>query len=422
MQRTLYLWTAAVSTLLATVAIVNAARRPSFGGELRIETRAAMQALLPMYPDDPATLGVQARLSPLVFETYVRLDEHSQVQPWLATSWTHDVAHKFWVFQLRKGLKLHDGSAYAPAGGTFSVADDNPIEMILAELANPRSAVAVKRPDGSWLGTGPYKIARWDPGKSATLVANDQYWGGRPYLDSISLQMGRSLSDQAADLQLGKADVVEISVRDLRAAKQRGSTVWSSAPEEMLALQVDSAAKISREALALSVDRPAILNVLLQKQGEISGALVPAWISGYAFLFPAERNVAAARNLVPAPQSATFAYDRDDPVIRSIAERIAVNASEARITLRPTAGSADVRMVRLPLVSRDPFQQLREFALLLKVSPPVVTASPYEIEKSLIEKTGIIPLFHVPLSWALSPRVRNWPNLDDVWLDARSAP
>jgi hypothetical protein len=236
--------------------------------------------------------------------------------------------------------------------------------------------------------------------------------------------MGRNLTDQASDFQIGKADAIEIPVRDLRTARQRGSVVWSSPPQETLALQFRAANynPALRDALALLVDRAAIHNVLLQKQGEISGALLPGWVSGYAFLFPTERNVSSAKNLVATPQSLSFGYDHQDPVIRSIAERIAVNASEGRITLRQAAGTPDVSLVRLPLVSRDPWQALKELALLFKMGPPSVTETPYQIEKSLIESTGILPLFHLPPSWALSPRVRNWPNLEEVWMDARSSP
>ena len=420
----------ACAVALLSVASLSAARRPSYGGELRVEMRATIPTLEPSAtPDDPAAFGALRQLCPLVFETYVRLDEHGQAQPWLATSWTHDAAHKVWVFQMRKGVKFHDGSAYSPPGGTFSLPDDSPIEWILADLANPRNAVVLKTPDGGLIGTGPFKVTRWEAGKSATLTANDQYWGGRPYLDSISLQMGRNLADQASDFQIGKADAIEIPVRDLRTAKQRGSVVWSSMPAETIALQFGSASSfpVMREALALLVDRTAIYNVLLQKQGEISGALLPRWVSGYSFLFPTERNVANAKNLVPLPQSLTFGYDHQDPVMRSVAERIAVNASEGRITLRQAVGTPDVKLVRLPLTSRDAWQALRELVLLFKMPPPSPAASPYQIEKSLIESAGVVPLFHVPLSWALSPRVRNWPNpnwpnFDDVWLDVRAAP
>ncbi len=183
MRRTLLQWIAGISVvqtdaapvanrragfhpapLLCALALLNvasAARQPSYGGELRIETRAVINVLDPSAsPEDPVALGALRQLAPLVFETYVRLDERGQPQPWLATSWTHDPAHKLWVFQLRKGLKFHDGSAYSPAGNTFSVGDEYPIEWILADLANPRNAVSLKTQDGALVGTGPFRIAR----------------------------------------------------------------------------------------------------------------------------------------------------------------------------------------------------------------------------------------------------------------------
>ena len=79
------------------------------------------------------------------------------------------------------------------------------------------------------------------------------------------------------------------------------------------------------EAVALSIDRGAIYNVLLQKQGEISGALLPLWIGGYSFLFATERDVSRARQLASPPRTLAFAYDRQDAMMRAIGERIAVN-------------------------------------------------------------------------------------------------
>jgi len=177
-----------------------------------------------------------------------------------------------------------------------------------------------------------------------------------------------------------------------------------------------------RQALALSIDRASIHNVLLQKQGEISGALLPKWLTGYSFLFPAERDLAKAKQLVPSPQSMTLGYDRQDAAIRPIAERIAVNASEAAITLRQTAGTADVRLVRLPVTAGDPWLALQDMAALLRVAQPSPTASHYEAERALMESSGVIPLFHLPRGWMLSSKVKNWPRFEDVWLDPGAAP
>jgi ABC-type transport system substrate-binding protein len=421
MRRTALRSIAAANAVLALAVGLEAARRPHYGGELRVEMRAAIPSLDPaVVPDDPAALGAQRQWMPFVFETLVSLDDHGRPQPRLATSWTHDAARKAWIFQARKNVKLHDGSIWSPPGGSITVSDDRPIEQILRELAGARSAVAMKAEDGSLLGTGPFRIARWEAGKSAALAAHDQYWGGRPFLDSISIQMGRSLADQSSDFQIGKADAVEIAARDLRAPKQRGTAIGSTQPMETVALQFDGGRVPMpvRQALALSIDRVAILNVLLQKQGEISGALLPRWLTGYSFLFPGERDLAKAKQLVPAPQSLVFGYDRQDAVIRPIAERIAVNASEAGITLRQGTGTADVRLVRLPVTASDPWLALQDLTALLKVASPSPAANSYDAEKALIDSSGVIPLFHLPRGWMLSSRVKNWPRFEEVWLDA----
>src|SRR5690242_14251242 len=327
MRRTMWRSIAAASALFALAALLDAARRPRYGGELRVEMRANLRTLDPAEaPEDPAALAAQRLWQPVVFETLVRLDDHGQPQPWLATSWSHDPARKSWIFAARKDVKFHDGTPWQPAGGAISFPDDRRIEQILRELAGARNAITMRAADGTLLGTGPYRIAKWDAGKSATLAANDQYWGGRPYLDSIGIQMGRSLTDQANDFQVNRADVVEIGLRDLRSAKQRGTLTSETPPMETVALVFENGRVPPnvRAALALSIDRAAIHNVLLQRQGEISGALLPRWLSGYAFLFSAERDLAKAKQLAPAAMPLSFAYDRDDPMIRPIGERIAL--------------------------------------------------------------------------------------------------
>ena len=424
MRRTALRSIAAANVVLVLAAGLEAARRPRYGGEMRVEMRAAVASFDPaVVPDDPAALGAQRQWMPFVFETLVSLDDHGRAQPWLATSWSHDTAEKAWIFQARKNVKLHDGSTWSPPGGMIMIPDDRPIEQILRDLAGARSAVTVKAEDGSLLGTGPFRITKWEAGKTATLVAHDQYWGGRPFLDSISLQMGRSLVDQASDFQIGKADAVEIAARDLRAPKQRGTTIASTQPMETVALQFEGGRVPAsvRQALSLSIDRAAILNVLLQKQGEISGALLPNWLTGYSFLFPGERDLVKAKQLVQGPQSLTFGYDRQDPVIRPIAERIGVNANEIGITLRQGAGATDVRLVRVRVTANDAWLALQDFSALLKVAPPSPLATPYEVEKALIDSSGVIPLFHLPRGWMLSSRVKNWPRFEQVWLDPGAA-
>jgi len=428
MRRTIWRLIAAVSSLLATLsmtALLDAARRPRYGGELRVEMRASLRTLDPAeIPDDPAALAAQRLWLPAVFETLVRLDDHGQPQPWLATAWVHDPARKSWIFTARKDVKFHDGTPWSPAGGSISFPDDRPIEQILRELAGARNAITMRAADGTLLGTGPFRIAKWDAGKSATLVAHDPYWGGRPYLDSIGIQMAHTLAEQANAFQIGKADVTEIPLRDLRAAKQKGTLTSETPPMETLALAFENGRVPPnvRRALALSIDRAAIHNVLLQKQGEISGALLPRWLSGYAFLFPVERDVVKAKQMAPSAAPLSFVYDRDDPMIRPVGERIAVNAMEAGLVLRLGSSPADVKLVRLPITTGDPWLALQDLAGVLKMSPPATTASPYDAEKAMLDSSGIIPLLHLPRGWLLRSRVHNWPHFEDIWVDAGAAP
>ena len=86
--------------------------------------------------------------------------------------------------------------------------------------------------------------------------------------------MARGYRDQTIDLELAKADLVEISIGDARRAAQRPLRTWTSAPAELVALVFErgrAAAEDARtrEAVALSIDRAAIQNVLLDRQGNL---------------------------------------------------------------------------------------------------------------------------------------------------------
>ena len=357
-------WIAAVSALP-----LLAAHRPHYGGELRIEMRGELDLTGPVY------------------ETLVRIDEHGDPQPWLAASWTHDIAHKRWIFNPRPNVAIPP----------VTIPDDKPLEEILRDLARHGNAV---KP-----ATGPFRLT------SAHLEANESYWRGRPFLDRIQVRTGVPLRQQALDLDLNKTDVIEVELTDIRRLRQRGVNVVVSKPRETLALIFENEPTQSvRDALASAIDRAAIHRVLLDRQGEISGALLPQWLTGYAFLF-APTGERTKTNVTLA-----FAYDRDDTLIRSIAERIAVNAAEAGLTLKTGTQRADVRLVRLPVTSADAWLALEDFHL-----PMPEAASPYEAERALLSGSRVIPLFHLPVAYALAPNVKGWapdnPHLDDVWLD-----
>jgi len=422
MQRIFYASIAVASLLAAPVTDLRAARRPRYGGVLRLEMRAAVTSLDPAeWPADPAAASAKEKLAGLVFETLVRLDDRGGFQPWLATAWTHDAARRRWIFTPRPNVVLHNGAAWEP--GVLSASDDQPIEEILRTFSRPRSAIAVRTADGRLVGSGPFRVARWESGVSATLAVHDSYWGPKPYLDGIEVRMGRSLRDQALDFDLGKSDVVEISVADSRRIRQRGLRLSLTRPVETLALVFDQSRRVAasmRQALALSIDRVAIHNVILQREGEPTGALLPQWLSGYAFLFAPLRDLDRARELAGKPTPLVFSYDRTDPLIRAVADRVAVNAAEAGLTLR--AGEpGDLRLARLPINAPDVALALSGLAAALRT--PLPEGDLYSAEKSLLDGSSVIPLFHLPAIYQVAARVQDWQpgpgdrlRLEDVWL------
>jgi hypothetical protein len=278
------------------------------------------------------------------------------------------------------------------------------------------------------LGAG-FTIARWEAGRLAVYEADESAAGGRPFLDGVEILLGRALRDQASDLDLAKADVVELGPNELR-RQPAGRRVWFSSPVRVLALVFAARFEDARvrEALALAVDRSAIHAVLLQRQGEISGALLPQWLSGYAFLFPATADLGRARQLAAGARPITLAVN--DPSARSIAERIAVNARDAGLAVSVTSqtANADVALVELRIASADPAKALAQIAAALGVPTPPHTETSeqtYAAERALLEGFRVIPLIHLPDVYGVGPRVKGGPGItplgewrfENLWLE-----
>jgi len=264
-----------------------------------------------------------------------------------------------------------------------------------------------------------FSITLWEAGRRAVYAADENAPGGRPFLDTVEIQMARPLRDQSIDLELGKTDVVELGPGDLR-RQPAGRKVWPSAPVRLVAVvfapRVEDAR--IREALALAVDRAAIHNVLLQRQGEVSAALLPQWLSGYAFLFPTAADAARARTLVaglPATARA-ISLGVEDAASRPIAERIALNARDAglAVSVVARAAGADARLVEVRIGSSDAALALAGMAAALGLPEPPRAGSPealHAAERALLEGFRVIPLFHLPDVYGVNPRVKGGPGI-----------
>jgi peptide/nickel transport system substrate-binding protein len=283
---------------------------------------------------------------------------------------------------------------------------------------------------------GPFRVVEFLPGKKLTLAVNDGYEEGRPFLDGIEITMSRAPREQILDLQLGRADVIDVPAENIRRASQEGVRLVASSPLELVAIvcspRVDARV---REAVSLSVDRSAIFNVLLGRQGAPTAALLPEWMTGYEFLFDASQNVTRARQLAVEAGRAkpiTLAYDPQDSLARAIAERVALDARAAGLNIVPgTSANADAKLVRILLPAGDPDAAMNAIAYAVGDKGVGRTSMPgpeqyYEAEKEVRDRAHIIPLLHLPIAYGLSPRVQGWPvlnwgewALDQVWLEQK---
>src|SRR5208337_4047713 len=243
-----------VSSVMVGAVAARAGTRPQYGGAVRVEMRAAPTSLDPaeLVPADdaqPDSFAMRS-LTILIFDTLVTTDENGTIQPWLATSWQssqgNQPGNQRWQLRIRRDVKFHDGTPLSAEVAAASLRAANPtwnvraegdsvvIEPggpdpeLLAELALPRNAIVKRNPDSTPSGTGPFHVVDWQPGKKLTLAPDEDCWRGRPLLDSIEIEMGKSFREQMTALELGKASLVEASPEQTHQFSQYESSQYQS--------------------------------------------------------------------------------------------------------------------------------------------------------------------------------------------------
>jgi|SRR5271163_270241 len=455
---------AMIAAMIATMTALPAAAetRPHYGGTLRVMLQSAPSTLDLPENAPPADYWDMARTLSLIGDTLVRVDAQDRPQPALALAWQSDAAARHWQFTLRRGAKFHDGSAASPAAAaqilgalhpnwivrastdSISIDSDAPLPALLAELALPRNLVLKRNAEHVPIGTGPFLVAEWQPEKLLKLAANEDSWAGRPFVDAVEIEFGKSLRDQAIALELGKADMIETAPQVTGGSPQRSASSLSlSLPVELLALVFSANSKAQadaphvREALAFAIHRKPIQSVLLKGAGEPTASILPNWMTGYSTVFSTEPNPQRSRTLLADSRQPVLnlSYDPRDPQAQLIAERIALNAREVGITVQVSlSGAEDIRLMRVVLPSPDPTTSLIEAARQLGLSnsglqQPAFTAPGanslddlYQAERSLLDEHAVIPLFHLPVESAASERVRDWePDRLGEWNGAAGA-
>ena len=412
----------------------GARTRPHYGGTLHVEIAG-----------DPWN-GSDDLARHLVLDGLTRLGSDGTVQPSLAVAWTAEDFDHRWQFRLRGGVQFHDGSPLTAAaivqslnlscnancpwtavhavGFSVIFTGDSSMANLPALLAEDEFRIALPEAAGGSassapIGTGPFRVNASSNGL-LTLAANDGCWQGRPFLDTIEIRANRAVRDQWLDLSLGRADVVEIPPEDLRQAQQQRLAIVQSPPVELLALEISDSGALAnpmlRGSIAAAVDRGALFNVIFQKQGEITAGLLPEELTGYAFLFPTDRDLNKAHELRGglACPPLTLGFDGDG-ALELAAQRIALNLREAGFDVQATpvkpAQRADLALRTLPLAGADPASAIAIMLHAAGNTTSVADQSPvalFHAEHDFLDRKTLVPLLDLPRAYAKSPHVRDF--------------
>lgn len=199
------------------------------------------------------------RMQELIFNGLVYLDSAVVPQPDLAESWEFASPTEL-VVHLRQGVKFHDGSdfdsedvvytyqtilsdtfgaprrsLYTPiseivATGPYEVTFrlEKPFAPILQYLdmgivpSDAAESLGEAFGDNP-IGTGPFKLDSWSRGATITLVANNDYFKGRPSIDQLVISVIPDNNVRLIALESGDLDLIHSPVPPQDLARLKGS-------------------------------------------------------------------------------------------------------------------------------------------------------------------------------------------------------
>lgn len=289
------------------------------------------------FPSDTKTLDpafsvqfTERQVLYLVYNTLVKLGSDFSINPELASSWEVSNGGTQIVFNLREGVKFHDGTDFdaaavkwnidrrldesvgspqrkqlAPVIDSVEVVDKatvafnlkKPFPALLGMLgqragfmASPSAVNKFGQDFGSNpVGTGAFKFAEWVRGSHITVERNDQYWEtGLPYLDAVHFKDTSGSVVGLQRLKTGELDYVgQLSPNDVRPIENdqnielHRATVgrWYSLQWHVYEPPFDNLDL--RRAIAHAIDRERIVGITMAGKAEIANGPTPPGLWWY---------------------------------------------------------------------------------------------------------------------------------------------
>ena len=276
------------------------------------------------------------RANALMFEGLVGLSSALEPVPVLAESWQSSADGKKLTFKLRSGVKWQDGKpftskdvqftfqsirdttaptlwkTYFAAVDKLETPDANTVVVTYSRPYAPAliawtvgiipahvyggGALTASKGNSEPVGTGPFRLSRWEPGKSLLFEANRGWWNGRPNLDQVTLRV--DVADPLKALRAGEVDFTQVPdvavwsteaqvpdfIADFEVATTHGSLFRTIGWNVQKAPFDD---KKVRLALTLALNRQRVIeDVLLSQAQAMSAPLFPNMIGSDPSIAP----------------------------------------------------------------------------------------------------------------------------------------
>jgi len=295
------------------------------GGTIRVAAQKPSGPLDPILMQDLGSYGTTA----LSFEFLCTSDATEPLvtlAPGLATKWTPDATGAVWTFDLRQGVKWQDGTDFTSAdvvatmerlvesgnsglkgilepGGAVA-ADANTVTFNLARangnfpylvstfnaqtLITPVDYPTTTTLDGKPNGTGAWKLVNYNAQTGATFERNDAWWGGATPLDAVELIYFDATGPMVTAYQGGQVDYIiqfdVLSGASLLNDPNFTSVALKAALHRQIWMRTDTGQftdKRVRQALALTFNRPELIQQLFQGKADIGNDHVIAPVYPY---------------------------------------------------------------------------------------------------------------------------------------------
>ncbi len=281
-------------------------------------------------------------------EFLVRDAPNLVLQPCLALSWKPNDDGSVWTFALRPNVKFHNGKTLTAAdvvatmdrlsdpkngsnalsafrgvltkGGTTAVDDltvafhleaPNGNFPYLVSSDNYNAIILPAEYDGdfekNFLATGPFKLERFTPKVGASFVRNPDYWGGPVLPARTEFTFFADQQSQVLALQGNQVDVIaQVAVQgaqgllndpDVKLIKLRSSAVRELHIRNDVPKFAD---KRVRQAMALTLDRPAIVAGLFRGNADLGNdsPIAPIYPSNDPTVPQRKKDIERARALM----------------------------------------------------------------------------------------------------------------------------